>query len=96
MAMSLILKPLKDVIGRKVLMADFKGDVHDNHLFLALFIADKQEQNELVCLGANSYPHCLDETKELGSEHPCQAHTGESILKRIKELQAKVGPDAST
>ena len=56
MAMSLVLKLLKDVIGRKVLMADSKGSVCDNHLFLALFIADKQEQNEVVCLGANSCP----------------------------------------
>ena len=95
MAMSLILKLLKNVIGRKVLMADSKGNVHDNCLFLALLIADKQEQNEVVCLGANSCPHCLAETKYLVSKHPCQAHIGESILKRTKEVQAKVGPDAS-
>ena len=41
-------------------------------------------------------PHCLAETKDLGSEHPCHPCTGESILKRIKEVGANVGPDAST
>ena len=64
-------------------------------IFLAAWIADKEEQNLIATLGANSCTTCIAETHDLGVFNPLQIRTGASILKKIQDIRSEF-PNADT
>jgi len=51
-------------------MTNSCGEVRMHRVFLSAWIADKEEQNVLAALGANSCIPCLAETHDLGEPSP--------------------------
>ncbi|KIJ42508.1 hypothetical protein M422DRAFT_254285 [Sphaerobolus stellatus SS14] len=63
-----------------------------NRVFLAAWLSDKEEQNLLAALGANSCTACLAETENLGEPKALWAHTSQDILKKIAQVKQKFDP----
>ncbi|KAF8577166.1 hypothetical protein K439DRAFT_1365331 [Ramaria rubella] len=63
--MSIIMHPLKKAGIEPVRIPDPSGLIHLFLIFLVLWLADKEEQNLITCLGKNSCISCLAETKGL-------------------------------
>ncbi|KIJ43308.1 hypothetical protein M422DRAFT_253510 [Sphaerobolus stellatus SS14] len=79
--LKVFLKSLKEAGNKAVPMVNFRGEEQMNRVFLAAWISDKEEQNLLAALGANSCTTCFAETENLGDSRPLQARTGQDILK---------------
>ncbi|KAF8519256.1 hypothetical protein JB92DRAFT_2710984, partial [Gautieria morchelliformis] len=56
--MSIITETLKDAGKKPIRMPDTKGDLRWFLIFLVLYLADKEEQNLIACLGKNSCITC--------------------------------------
>ena len=69
--LKIVMEKLKEAGQTAVPMVNFRGECRMNRVFLGGWIADKEEQNLLAALGANSCTGCLAETKDLGDESPC-------------------------
>ncbi|KIJ43039.1 hypothetical protein M422DRAFT_170417 [Sphaerobolus stellatus SS14] len=70
--LKIVLEPIKKAGERAVPMVNYRGEKRMNRVFLAGWISDKEEQNLLAALGANSCTGCEAETNDLGSPQPCQ------------------------
>ena len=93
--MRIILKSLKEAGENAVPMIDSHGNMRMTRVFLAAWISDKEEQNMIAALGANSCTNCLAETRDLGDAQTCQVRTGKSILEKIRRVRVQ-NPDATT
>ncbi|KAF8589421.1 hypothetical protein K439DRAFT_1612845 [Ramaria rubella] len=94
--MCIVIQPIKKAGEVAVPMADSKGNVHMHRTFLGAWISDKEEQDMIACLGANSCTTCLAETKDLDKSQPCGLQTGKSILDKIQGIQRQLWKHAST
>ncbi|KIJ34948.1 hypothetical protein M422DRAFT_181469 [Sphaerobolus stellatus SS14] len=65
----IVLQSLKAAGHQAVPMVNYCGEEQMNRVFLAAWIADKEEQNLLAALGANSCVACHAKTEHLGEEH---------------------------
>jgi hypothetical protein len=61
-----VFEPFESAGRQAVDIVNSKGELRKERMFLGLYIADKEEQNMLAALGANSCTICLAETNELG------------------------------
>jgi hypothetical protein len=67
-------------------MVDFQGNQQLHRVFLGCWIADKEEQNRIACLGSKSCTVCEAETHDLSSAEPCPIRTGKGILQKIRSV----------
>jgi hypothetical protein len=90
------LIPLSKKPKLMVAMVDSAGNLGLEMVFITTYISDLPEQALNACLAPNQCVPCDAGTEQLGNDKPCAPRTGESILKKIKAVRRKVGPNAST
>ncbi|KAF8509304.1 hypothetical protein BU17DRAFT_70477 [Hysterangium stoloniferum] len=94
--MKIVVEPLRHAGKIPVWIPDPKGLLREHQIFLVLYLADKEEQTLIACLGKNSCTTCLAETKNLGELHICSPRTAHSILEKICTVRRHVGVNADT
>ncbi|KIJ24792.1 hypothetical protein M422DRAFT_194268, partial [Sphaerobolus stellatus SS14] len=90
--LKVVLESLQEAGNKAVPMVNYRGEERANRVFLAAWIGDKEEQNLIAALGANSCTGCNAETEDLGDSLPCQPRTSKDILKRIAKVKRHVDP----